>query len=312
MLIRVANFSLLCLLLVPLGLNAQAFDPKMPAGVPPVNGPVVENVTMHYIEIAAGIGAVAAPAKQYTVHYTGWLRDGTKFDSSVDRKDPLKFVQGRRQVIPGWEVGFEGMKIGGKRRLFIPYQLAYGELGRGSIPPKAELIFDVELLDVSDVPAAPAAADILLSFSDSEKKVMALANAVPEEKYAWRPAPGVRSFGEVLVHIASANQLLLNIASSKLSQTDLGKAIEAQSKVEKEGASKARVQQMLAESFATVRRALETATTGSLARDADFFGTATTRRGVLVMLNTHIGEHLGQAIAYARMNGITPPWSAGN
>jgi len=300
------------LVLAQVGLHAQAFDPKMPARVPQVDGAVVENVTMHYIEIAKGSGLVAAAGKQYTVHYTGWLRDGTKFDSSVDRKEPFKFVQGRRQVISGWEVGFEGMQVGGKRRLFIPYQLAYGELGRGSIPAKAELIFDVELLDVTDVPAALPAADILLSFSDSEKKVMALAKAVPEEKYSWRPGPGVRSMGEVFLHIASANQLLLNIASSTFSKEDLGKAIEAQSKLEKEGAGKARILQMLTESFAAVRKALEAATTGSLARDADFFGTATTRRGVLVMLNTHIGEHLGQAIAYARMNGITPPWSAGN
>src|SRR5258708_8791792 len=173
----------------------------MPAGVPQVSGAVVENVKMHDSEIAPGSGAVAAPAKKYTVHYTGWLRDGTKFDSSVDRKEPLKFVQGRRQVISGWEVGFEGMRVGGKRRLFIPYQLAYGELGRGSIPPKAELIFDVELLDVSDVPAVPAAADILLSFSDSAQKVMALAKAMPEEQYAWRPGPGVRSLAGVLLHI---------------------------------------------------------------------------------------------------------------
>jgi uncharacterized damage-inducible protein DinB len=305
------TFALICLLVTP-GLNAQAFDPKMPASVPQVNGAAIENVTMHYIEIAPGSGAVAAPAKQYTVYYTGWLRNGTKFDSSVDRKDPLKFVQGRRQVISGWEVGFEGMRVGGKRRLFIPYQLAYGELGRGSIPPKAELIFDVELLDVSDVPAAPAAADILLSFSDSQEKVMSLAKAVPEEKYAWRPGPGVRSFGEVFVHIASGNQLLLSIASSTLSKEDLGKAIEAQSKLEKQPVSKERVQQMLAESFAAVRKTLEAETAGSLARDANFFGTATTRRGVLVILDTHIAEHLGQAIAYTRMNGITPPWSAGN
>ncbi len=242
----------------------------------------------------------------------GWLRDGTKFDSSVDRKEPFKFVQGRRQVISGWEVGFEGMQVGGKRRLFIPYQLAYGELGRNSIPPKAELIFDVELLNVSDVPPAPAAADILLSFSDSERKVIALAKAVPEEKYSWRPGPGVRSIGEVFIHIASANHLLLNISSSTLSVEDLGKAIAAQSKVEREATSKARTLEMLTESFAAVRKALETATAGSLARDADFFGTPTTQRGVLVMLNTHIGEHLGQAIAYARMNGITPPWSLGN
>ena len=293
-------------------LNAQGFDPKTPASIPTISGPVVANVAMHYIEIAKGSGAVAAAGKQYTVHYTGWLRDGTKFDSSVDRKEPFKFVQGRRQVISGWEVGFEGMQVGGKRRLFIPYQLAYGELGRGSIPPKAELIFDVELLNVSDVPAAPPAADILLSLSDSERKVMALAKAVPEDKYSWRPGPGVRSIGEVFIHIASANHLLLNISSSSLSVEDLGKAIAAQSKFEREGASKARTLEMLTESFAAVRKALETATAGSLARDADFFGTATTQRGVLVMLNTHIGEHLGQAIAYARMNGITPPWSLGN
>src|SRR6266478_4993784 len=213
------------LLAAPFAAAQTTFDTHMPAGVPAVTGTPVVNLTMHWIDIAPGSGAAAAPGKQYTVHYTGWLRDGTKFDSSVDRKEPLKFVQGRRQVISGWEVGFEGMKVGGKRRLFIPYQLAYGELGRGSIPPKAELIFDVELLDVNDVPAAPAAADILLSFSDSEEKVMALAKAMPEEKYAWRPGPGVRSFGEVFVHIATANQLLLRIASSTLSREDLGNAI---------------------------------------------------------------------------------------
>src|SRR5713101_3965271 len=118
MAIRIA----VCLLLVPIGLNAQAFDPNMPATVPQVSGTVVENVTMHYIEIAAGSGALAAAGKQYTVHYTGWLRNGTKFDSSVDRKEPFKFAQGRRQVISGWEVGFKGMRVGGRRRLFIPYQ----------------------------------------------------------------------------------------------------------------------------------------------------------------------------------------------
>jgi peptidylprolyl isomerase len=91
------------------------------------------------------------------VHYTGWLRDGTKFDSSRDRSTPFTFVQGRRAVIPGWDAGFEGMRVGGRRRLFIPYQLAYGEKGRNSIPPKSALIFDVELLDVKDAPPAPAA-----------------------------------------------------------------------------------------------------------------------------------------------------------
>ena len=121
----------------------------MPAPVPAVSGKVVEFFGLRYIDVKAGDGAPAAAGQEYTVHYTGWLRDGSKFDSSVDRGTPLKFVQGRRAVIAGWDAGFEGMKVGGKRRLYLPYQLAYGELGRPpAIPPKAELIFDVELLDV--------------------------------------------------------------------------------------------------------------------------------------------------------------------
>ena len=300
------SFLLACLSLVP---SYGQFDPKMPAGVPEVTGTVVENLAMHYIDITVGTGAPAAPGKQYTVHYTGWLRDGTKFDSSVDRKEPLKFVQGRRLVIAGWETGFEGMKVGGKRRLFIPYQLAYGEAGQGSIPPKSELIFDVELLGITDVPPAPAAADILMSFSDSESKVLALAKIVPEDKYSWRPAPGVRSFGEVFAHIVSGNKLLLKLATLAPSPAELNTTFEEQSKFEKQTYSKARIIEMLTESFATVRKSLESARPGNLAQEADFFGTPTTRRGIFVNLDVHVGEHLGQAIAYARMNGITPPWS---
>jgi peptidylprolyl isomerase len=96
------------------------------------------------------------PRKFYTVHYTGWLTDGTKFDSSVDRGTPITFPYGARQVIPGWDTGFEGMHVGGKRRLYIPYQLAYGEPGRPPvIPAKADLIFDIELVDMSDTPPQP-------------------------------------------------------------------------------------------------------------------------------------------------------------
>lgn len=307
--IRSLLFS--ALILSPAIVVAQSFDPKMPVSVPQVNGPVVENLNMHYIDIVAGTGAPAAPGKQYTVHYTGWLRDGTKFDSSIG-KEPLKFVQGRRMLIAGWEVGFEGMRAGGKRRLFIPYQLAYGEAGRGRIPPKAELIFDVELLAVNDVPEVLAAADILLAFHSAQEHVLALAKAVPEEKYSWRPAKSVRSFAEVFVHIASANQLLTKIAASNLAGADLEKAIEEQSATEKQQLTKARILDMLTESFASVRKTLENERPATLARDASFFGTATTRRGIYVMMDEHLGEHLGQAIAYARMNGIVPPWSAGN
>ena len=291
------------------GLCAQTFDPKMPDTVPPVSGRVTEAATLRYVDVKTGDGAPAAPGKEFTVHYTGWLRDGTKFDSSVDRGDPLSFVQGRRQVIAGWDVGFEGMKVGGKRRLFIPYQFAYGEQGRGSIPPKAELIFDVELLGVKDAAPAPApAADLLLPFSQIEKQVISLAQAVPEEKYAWRPAPGVRSFREVFLHIAYGNQLLLDI-STGLKGEALQSRIAAQMKSEAEPLTKAQVLEKLAGAFQAARSALEGARAAALTREVDFFGTAATQRGILATLDTHVAEHLGQAIAYARMNGIVPPWS---
>ena len=139
----------------------QAFNPTMPDSIPQVQGSVVERYTMRVIDVAIGSGPEALAGQRYTVHYTGWLRDGKKFDSSRDRSEPFQFVQGRRQVIAGWETGFEGMKVGGKRRLFLPYQLAYGEKGSNTIPPRAELIFDVELLGVETVKDAVPAAELL-------------------------------------------------------------------------------------------------------------------------------------------------------
>src|SRR5260370_21686912 len=126
--------------IVGAGLSAEGFDPKRPAAVPPAAGAMVEAAPLGYIEVQVGSGAAAKPGQEYTVHYTGWLRDGTKFDSSVDAGKPLKFVQGRRQVIAGWELRVEGMKVAGKRRLFLPYALAYAEIGPTTIPPKAHFI----------------------------------------------------------------------------------------------------------------------------------------------------------------------------
>jgi uncharacterized damage-inducible protein DinB len=291
-------------------LSAQNFDPKMPVAVPAAAGTVVEAAPLRYIDVQVGTGAAAKPGQEYTVHYTGWLRDGVKFDSSVDAGKPLKFVQGRRQVIAGWEMGFEGMKVGGKRRLFLPYALAYGENGRGKIPPKAELIFDVELLDVKDVPPLVAAAELLLPFDDLEKQVLALARAIPEEKYSWSPGPGVRSFQEVFLHIVYGNQLLLNVADKSPSREELMKQIEQNAKGEHDPASKEKIVGMLAESFASVRKAMQgVRTTSALTRDVDFFGTPAPLGGVLATIDTHIAEHLGQTVAYARVNGIVPPWS---
>jgi len=128
---------------------------KLPPNIPVVHGILKTGFALRYIEIKPGTGDLAQPDWKYTVHYTGWLHDGTKFDSSVDRGTPIDFIQGAHRVILGWDDGFEGMRVGGKRRLFIPYQLAYGETGRPPIPPKADLIFDIELVAQSDPNAPP-------------------------------------------------------------------------------------------------------------------------------------------------------------
>ena len=104
---------------------------------------------LKYVDQTVGTGDVAVAGKNVSVHYTGWLENGKKFDSSVDRGQPFSFPLGAGRVIKGWDEGVQGMKVGGKRKLTIPSDLGYGSRGAGGvIPPNATLIFDVELLGV--------------------------------------------------------------------------------------------------------------------------------------------------------------------
>lgn len=104
---------------------------------------------LKYEDVQVGEGAKAEAGHTVSVHYTGWLTDGTKFDSSVDRNQPFEFLLGKQRVIRGWDEGVAGMQVGGKRKLTIPAHLGYGAAGAGGvIPPNAILIFEVELLGI--------------------------------------------------------------------------------------------------------------------------------------------------------------------
>jgi FKBP-type peptidyl-prolyl cis-trans isomerase FkpA len=144
-LITRAPTSILLALCIGLGPLAAAAHAAGPAGKE-----AVTSSGLKYVDLEIGSGAEARSGAVVEVQYTGWLTDGTKFDSSRDRNQPFRFKLGAGQVIKGWDEGVAGMKVGGKRKLTIPPELGYGRQGAGGvIPPGATLIFEVELLGVS-------------------------------------------------------------------------------------------------------------------------------------------------------------------
>lgn len=134
--------------------STPAPAPAQPAGaIPPVSAgaqaPVTTASGLTYQDFVVGTGPSPSTGKTVTVHYTGWLTNGTKFDSSRDRGTPFQFPLGRGGVIAGWDEGVAGMRVGGQRRLTIPPKIGYGASGAGGvIPPNATLIFEVELLAI--------------------------------------------------------------------------------------------------------------------------------------------------------------------
>ncbi len=133
----------------PASNQAAAPVPTMNAAKAPAPaGAVTSPSGLQYVDKVVGTGQQPQKGQRVVVHYTGYLDNGTKFDSSVDRGQPFEFLLGTGQVIPGWDEGIASMRIGGKRRLVIPSNLAYGAQGQGPIPPNARLTFDVELIGV--------------------------------------------------------------------------------------------------------------------------------------------------------------------
>ncbi len=201
---------------------------KLPPGVPKVVGPVSTAFSLRYQDIKIGTGPAAEPFKQYKVFYTGYrAADGVKFDSSDDHRQPimgadgkpemgadgkpklgepqpLAFPQGMGRLIPGFDQGFAGMHVGGKRRLFIPWQLAYGtrnmpdQPGHPGIPAKSDLIFDIELVDISELPqqqphppmgAAPAPAHPAAPAGQAAPGASSAPATPPPSSQPAQPAP---------------------------------------------------------------------------------------------------------------------------
>jgi FKBP-type peptidyl-prolyl cis-trans isomerase len=150
------HVSVACFVLIAAVLAAQTSQRRVPA-VPNTKSPtkvtgdgVKTSSGLQYWDIKDGTGNVANEGDHVKVHYTGWFTDGKKFDSSVDARQPYDFTIGKGEVIKGWDEGVMGMKVGGKRQLRIPPELAYGEAGfKDIIPPNATLIFDIQLLAVT-------------------------------------------------------------------------------------------------------------------------------------------------------------------
>jgi uncharacterized damage-inducible protein DinB len=152
--------------------------------------------------------------------------------------------------------------------------------------------------------------DLLAVLGDAQKKVLQLEDAVPQNKFNWRPAPGVRSIAEAYLHIAFGNYGLTSAATGKVPPADAGWEMNPQ-KWDKKTSDKAEIKKILEQSFAWSNDAIKSLADADLDKKVSFFGHDMTARAVLIILTGHVNEHLGQEVAYARSNKVTPPWSEG-
>ena len=157
----------------------------------------------------------------------------------------------------------------------------------------------------------PFQRDLLGVYSYTQKQVLDLEEAMPQKKFDWRPAPGVRSVAETYLHIAFANYGMVKMATGKEPPAEAGWEMNP-AKWEKKTKDKAEIKKILEGSFAFVHTAIEAMPDADLEKKVSFFGNEMSARAILIILTSHMNEHLGQSVAYARMNKITPPWSKGD
>jgi uncharacterized damage-inducible protein DinB len=163
-------------------------------------------------------------------------------------------------------------------------------------------------------PALPAAkagvvqADVLAALADADKKLLELEGAIPQNKFDWRPAPGVRSVAEAYLHVAFGNYNMVRIATGKTPPADAGFSLD-RGKWDTQTTDKAKIKAILEKSFAFAHDSIAAMPDAELDKTVDFFGHPMTGRAVLLRLVGHDNEHLGQVVAYARANKVVPPWS---
>jgi peptidylprolyl isomerase len=186
---RLSSLVLIIALIMSSLLCAENPESKSEEGLPKFKGDTVTTKSgLKYIDVTIGKGAVCKAGDMAEVHYTGWLTDGTKFDSSKDRNQTFQVPVDRGNVIPGWDEGLQGMTVGGKRVLIIPSELGYGSTARGLIPANATLVFEIDMVGLSELPKIPDFPDI--DKLEVKKSLSGLKYAVLEEGEGEKPKMG--------------------------------------------------------------------------------------------------------------------------